>query len=206
MQVRDALDRIDQIHAHLARAEVYRGFRVPAVAFVGALGLLAAAVQPYLPAAARGTGFVAYWAAVAAAGALLGTAAGVRSYFVREDEFDRRRTRKVLVQMLPCVVAGGAVTAGITRSAPEFVAWLPGLWAVLFGLGVAAAAPYLPPAVRWVGFGYLAAGTTLLFRTDPAADPSGWAVGLVFGAGHFATAWALWNGEPKHGEESDGTG
>src|SRR5262245_38683079 len=111
VQVHDALDRHDQIHAQLDRAEVYRGFRVPAVALVGVLGLSAAAIQPHVDGVERGTGFVTSWAVVAAVGGLVGTAAGVRSYLVREDAFDRRRTRRVLAQFLPCIVAGGAVTA-----------------------------------------------------------------------------------------------
>src|SRR5262245_22650203 len=111
MQVRDALDRIDQIHAQLDRAEVYRGFRVPAVTVVGAIGLLAAAVQPFVPEVESGSGFVSYWAVVAAVGAVVGTAAGARSYCMREDAFERRRTRRVLTQMLPAVLAGAALTA-----------------------------------------------------------------------------------------------
>ena len=75
MQVRDALDRLEQIHDHLSRAEVYRGFRVPAVAGVGALAVAAAAAQHTVPAAAEGVGFVWFWVAVAAIGALTGTAA-----------------------------------------------------------------------------------------------------------------------------------
>ena len=41
MEVRDALDRLDRIHEQLTKGEVYRGFRVPAVALVGCVGLLA---------------------------------------------------------------------------------------------------------------------------------------------------------------------
>jgi hypothetical protein len=199
MHVREALDRLDQIHDQLARAEVYRGFRVPAVAAVGVLGLLAAAVQPLVPDTAAGLGFVWYWVAVAGAGGLIGTAAALHGYVYREDEFDRRRTRRVMAQFLPCLLAGGAVTAGLAR-APELVSFLPGLWAVLFGLGVVAARPHLPPAIGLVGLGYVVAGAALLLRAVPGAEPSGWAVGGVFGAGHLATALVLWHGVRRDGE------
>jgi hypothetical protein len=203
MRVDEALDRLDAIHAQLDRAAVYRGFRVPAVAAVGCVGLAAAAAQPLVPEAGRGVGFVLYWVAVAAVGGILGTAAGVRSYVLREDEFDRRRTRRVLVQFLPCLLAGGAVTVAVARGAPDFVPFLPGVWAAVFGLGVVAAAPFLPPAVGPVGLAYVALGVILCLRTDPAADPSGWAVGGVFGLGHFATALALWHGRPAAKEIDD---
>jgi hypothetical protein len=70
---------------------------------------------------------------------------------------------------------------------------LPGLWAVVFGLGVFATRPYLPRAVGWVGLYYLTAGAFLLGRS-PFAELSGWSVGGVFGLGQLATALVLyWN-------------
>jgi hypothetical protein len=188
MHVRDALDRLDQIHDHLTRSEVYRGFRVPAVASVGVLALAAAALQPLAP----GVGFVWYWVVVAGVGALIGTAAAVHAYAYREDDFARRRTRRVMAQFLPCLVAGGAVTVALARAGPEFVALLPGLWAVLFGLGVVAARPHLPSAIWLVGLGYAAVGVVLLLRASATADPTPWSVGGVFGIGHLATAAILW--------------
>ena len=187
MEVRDALDRLDRIHDHLTRAEVYRGFRVPAVALVGCVGLLAAAAQPWV---VRGGGaFVWFWSAVGAAGVLIGLGAAARSYFFGEDDFERRRTRRVMGQFLPCVLAGALLTVSLGR-ADAFVPLLPGAWAVLFGLGVVAVRPHLPPAVGLVGVAYVLAGG-LLLAWRPAA-PSGWSVGGVFGAGHLATALVLW--------------
>ncbi|HEY2784141.1 MAG TPA: hypothetical protein VGJ05_04125 [Fimbriiglobus sp.] len=192
MQLQDAMDRLDQIHGHLTRSEVYRGFRVPTVALVGAVAILAAGVQAKLPGIRDGSGFVGYWVAVAGIGGLLGTAAGVRSYFFREDEFARRRSRRVLFQFGPCLLAGGAVTVGVMQAGPGLVAFLPGIWGVVFGLGMIAACPYLPRAVGPVGLGYVVAGSVLLICVRPATLPSAWAVGGLFGAGHFATALALW--------------
>ena len=191
MRAQDAIDRLGLIHDQLARAEVYPGFRPTAVALVGAAGLLAAAAHPLIPAAQSGGGFVAYWLAVAGVGATLGFAAAARSYARDEDALSRRRTRRVMAQFLPSLLAGAAVTVGVCRAGPELVSLLPGLWAVLFGLGIVAARPHLPAGVWWVGGGYVAAGAALLIAADPAAGPSGWAVGGVFGVGHLATAAVL---------------
>lgn len=188
MRAQDAIDRLGLIHDHLARAEVYPGFRPPAVALVGALGLLAGAAHPHVPAARAGDGFVLYWFAVAAAGAAVGFAAAARTYALEEDDFARRRTRRVMAQFLPCLAAGAAVTVGI---GPDFAYLLPGLWAVVFGLGLVAARPHLPAGVWAVGVGYVVAGAALLVVADPGAAPSGWAVGGVFGVGHAASAVAL---------------
>jgi hypothetical protein len=195
MNVRDAIDRVDQIHDQLARSEVYRGLRVPAVALVGVLGIVAAVVQTRLPGAASGIGFVYYWVGVAGVGGMLGVAVGLRAYLFREDEFARRRTRRVIFQFAPCLIAGAAATAGVVRGGPELVALLPGLWAMMFGLGVIAVSPYLPPGVGAIGFGYVMAGATLLLKGTASAEPPAWAVGGVFGVGHLATALALWHGE-----------
>jgi hypothetical protein len=191
VHVREALDRLDQIHEQLARSEVYRGFRVPAVAAVGLLALVAAAVQSKTPAVSAGTGFVWFWVAVAVVGGLLGSAAAVHAYLVREDDFSRRRTRQVLAQFSPCVLAGAAVTLGVARDA-QLVALLPGLWAVVFGLGVIATRPHLPRGMGLVGLAYVTAGAALLLRVMPGDAPSGWAVGGVFGVGHLLTALVLW--------------
>jgi len=96
MQVRNALDQLDLIHEHLTRSEVYRGLRVPAVALVGVLAFVAAAGQQFVPNAATVTGFVAYWVVVAAVCGLIGTTTAVHLYATREDEFARRRTRRVM--------------------------------------------------------------------------------------------------------------
>ncbi len=195
MHVREALDRLDAIHDHLARAEEYRGFRTAAVALTGALGLMAAAVEPLL-AGPGAEGFVVYWVAVAAVGAAVSGGPALFAHARTEDDFARRRTRRVLGQFLPCVLAGGAVAAGFVRGGPDLVAFLPGVWAVVFGLGVVAARPFLPPGVALVGPFYLLAGCLLVGR-PPAAEQMGWAVSGVFGVGHLGTALALAGGRKE---------
>lgn len=197
MEVRDALDQLDRIHDQLTRAEVYRGFRVPAVALVGCVGLLAAVGQAWVVAPGDAAAFVWYWSAIGAAGVLVGFGAAVRSYLFREDDFERRRTRRVMGQFLPCVLAGGLLTVALART-EAFVPLLPGVWAVVFGLGVVAVRPHLPRAVAFIGLAYILAGGLLLAWLPP--EPSGWSVGGVFGIGHLVTAFVL----RQVGEESNG--
>ena len=196
MHVHEALDRLDQIHDQLARSEVYRGFRVPAVAAVGGLAFAAAAAQPMIPAASAGTGFAWFWVAVAAAGGLLGSAAAIHAYLMREDDFSRRRSRQVFAQFSPCVLAGAAITLGLERD-PQLAGLLPGVWAVVFGLGIVATRPHMPRGMGLVGLVYVTAGAALLLRATPGDTPSGWAVGGVFGAGHLLTALVLWRAKEE---------
>jgi hypothetical protein len=177
---------------------VYRGFRVPAVFAVGVIGLLAALAQPHVPSTSEGIGFVWYWVGVACVGGVIGGATAVRSYLLREDEFDRRQTRRVMGQFFPCVVVGAALTATAVRHGPELIPLLPGVWAAVFGLGIIATRPFVPRAVGAVGVWYLLVGVAMVLQL--ASLPSHWAVGGVFGLGHFATAWILWR---DLGEDDD---
>ncbi len=191
MRVNDALGQIAQIHDHLARAEQYRGFHPFAVAGSGLVGLVAAVIQPWLIPADDPAAFIRFWLVVAAVGGGVGVSRAVDAYLRREDEFARRRTRRVVGQFLPCVAAGLCVTLALGRAGGGLVSYLPGLWAVLFGLGVFAARPYLPRAIGWVGLFYLAAGGALLAAAPAEFDRAGWLIGLVFAVGQTATAFVL---------------
>src|SRR6185437_11736127 len=108
-------------------------------------------------------------------------------------------------QFLPCVLAGGLVTAALARGAPESVALLPGLWAVLFSLGVFASCRLLPRATFWVGAYYLFAGVLALAfgRGEHALSP--WVMVGCFGVGQAGAAVILyWSLERDRGERQTG--
>ncbi len=197
MEVRDALDQLDRIHDQLTKGEVYRGFRVPTVALIGAMGLLAAVAQRWIVPTGDTLAFVWYWSIIGGTGVTLGFAAAVRSYLFREDDFERRRTRRVMGQFLPCVLAGGLLTVALART-DGFVPLLPGMWAVVFGLGIVAVRPHLPRAVGFVGIAYVLAGGMLIAWLP--SEPPGWCVGGVFGVGHLFTAIALRSTPEYHNE------
>jgi hypothetical protein len=201
MNVRNALEQLEQIHDQITRSEVYRGFRVPAVVIVGILAFAAAGAQQFLPDAQTPAGFVIYWVTVAGACGFIGTATAVHLYAVREDGFARRRTRRVLAQFSPCIFAGAVVSVVVAR-VPECVVFLPGLWGMIFGLGIIASRPHLPPGIGLVGLWYTAAGAAFLLRSIPKEAPSGWAVGVEFGVGHLLTALVLW----RNAEETSDDG
>src|SRR5437870_4343868 len=136
MQFAEALSQISEIHGHLAKGEVYRGFRPFPVALSGACGLAAIGLQGRFVAADDPIGVVVFWLSVAVIGGFVGGSETLYKYVFHEDAFTRRRTRRVVGQFVPCLVAGSAVTAALTRSGGSLVPLLPGLWAILFGLGL----------------------------------------------------------------------
>jgi hypothetical protein len=196
--VSEAMDRISEIHEHLAKCEMYRGFRPVPVALSGLVGLLAAAFQPRIVPAGDAHAFLRYWIAAACVCGAVGVSEIAFNYLAHEDLFARRRTRHVTGQVIPSLLAGAAATIALGRNA-DLIALLPGIWAIVFGLGVFAARPYAPRASGWVGLYYLCAGTCLLLTASGAAPLSGWRVGIVFGVGQAAVALVLyWNLERKN--------
>jgi hypothetical protein len=88
-------------------------------------------------------------------------------------------------------VAGATVTYVIVKFAREQVWMLPGLWAVIFSLGVFASRRLLPAATFWVAAFYLLAGLAMLARgQEHALSP--WFMGGTFGAGQFLAAGILY--------------
>lgn len=196
MEYSKALSQISEIHGHLAKVEVYRGFRSLPVALSGVVGVAAAALAPRFLDTPDFTAALRYWIVAGVICGLVGCAETAFNYVVREDEFARRRSRKVLGQFLPGLFAGLALSWCIARSDATHIALLPGLWGMVFGLAIFAARPYLPRASGWVALWYLSAG--LLWVALPPADPIrfGWVIAATFGIGQWGAALVLfWNVE-----------
>jgi hypothetical protein len=194
MELRDALTQISEIRRQMARTEVFRGYRAVPVAFSGVLALGAAAIQAAwianpqeeLPA------YLALWVGAAVASTVgAGTEMILRA---RQSLSPWRReiTWLAVEQFLPCLVAGGLLTLVLVRFAPESLWMLPGLWQILYSLGVFASCRLLPRATFVVAVFYLATGLTSLALARGPAALSPWAMGLPFGIGQLLAATVLY--------------
>jgi len=189
-----ALEQIAEIHEHLAKTEVYRGWRSLPVACSGLVGLLAALWQAVTGAPADARTFTLYWIAVGIVALVIGCSEIVWHYLVYATPGERRRSRQVIGQFVPALVAGAMATGAVVRFNPAFAGLLPGLWALFFGVAVFAARPFVPRASGWVGLYYWTAGLVLLWRAPDAGVLSPWAVGGTFGVGQlFASAALYWS-------------
>lgn len=201
MELREALSQIAEIRAKVAATQQFRGYRAAPVAAAGVLALFAAAAQPFLVAnpAADLNRYLGLWLTTAVLGAAAaGVRIAVRDWFDGRT-LDRELTRLAVGQFVPCLVAGALVTLAVARHAPEAGWMLPGLWQILFALGVFASCRLLPKATAWVGVFYLVTGTLNLVVCQGERAFAPWAMGLPFGLGHFATAAILyWNLERDH--------
>ena len=183
MDLRQALRQISEIHSHVSRGEVYRGYRAVPAALAGAIAVLAAAGQPWIVQTSAPRTFVAYWVAIAALTAAAGGGRNLYNYLFYEDPQDRRRTRTVVGQFAPSLVAGALATAAAAAAGDTAIALLPGLWTLLFGMGIFASRPYLPRLTGFVALFYFAAGALLLGLARSGASLNPWGMGLSFGLG-----------------------
>jgi hypothetical protein len=194
MELDEALGRIDQIHAQLARSETFRGFRSVTVGFSGILGLVVSGIQgARLPQpTVQVTEYLQLWIGAALLSICVVAAELVYRGLVIDSPRKRHLTILTIRQFAPCLVAGAAITAVVGRNALEAAWMLPGLWAICFALGVFACSRLLPRAIVWIGVHYLVAGTfCLTFGPGPHAL-SPWMMVGTFGIGQLASAFILY--------------
>ena len=191
MEIQKALDQISEIHGHLAKTDVYRGYKAVPVGLSGVLAIVAAVLQTRVGAASTPAAFAYYWVAVAGAAIALAGAGIVYGYIREESGPARRRTRVVVGQLLPCMAAGVLVTAVLLRF-ERGIGLLPGLWAILFSLGMFASRPYLPRITGWVALYYLASGAALLGLCMRGLSLSPWGMGVTFGFGQVLAGTVLY--------------
>lgn len=191
-----ALVDIGAIRSQLARGAVFRGYGPATVSATGVLALAAAAAQAlWLPRpAADVAAFLALWVGVAALSALvIGVETVTRSRRLHSGLADAM-IHAAIEQLIPAGAAGALATVVIVQASPEAVWLLPGLWQILFGLGIFASSRALPRQVFGAGVWYLAAGLACLAFAKGDAALSPWAMGVPFGLGQLLTAALLHRG------------
>jgi hypothetical protein len=193
MELSQALAQVSEIREQLARTEVFRGYRSLTVGFSGVVGVAAAVIQAaWLPRATEDVGgYITLWGAAAAVNvAVVGIEMGLRARRAR-TALARQTTLFAIEQFLPCLAAGALVTVVIATRAIDSSWMLPGLWAVIFSLGVFASCRLLPRLVFWVGLWYLTCGVLTLFWGQGDAALSSWSMAVSFGGGQLLAALVL---------------
>jgi hypothetical protein len=188
-----ALVDIGRIREQLARGSEFHGYGPATVAMTGVLALAAASAQPWWvhDPALQVMRYLQLWAI---------TAAFSFGFIVLEAIFRSRRAhggmaltmlQSALEQFLPAIVAGGLLTIVLPAAAPASSWLLPGLWQLIFSLGVFASCRLLPRAIFVVGLWYLFCGLSCLALLGEAKSFSPWAMGIPFAVGQFLVAGVL---------------
>jgi hypothetical protein len=187
-----ALLDINFVRGHIARTTQFEGYGPLTLAATGLLALAVAALQARLPMPAHGRAFefIGIWCAVAAvAVTLIGVEAIVRSRRLHGG-MALEMLQSAIEQFLPAITAGVLLTFALARWSPASLWMLPGLWQIVFSLGVFSTARILPKPVFIVGIWYL--GCALACLALGQGEPlSPWSMGIPFGGGQLLVACIL---------------
>jgi hypothetical protein len=193
-ELQQALSEIHSIRSQVAHGTEFRGYGPASIAASGVLALLVAAAQMQWmakPARADFTVWLGVWAGTAVVAVLLtGIETFARSRRVHVG-FAREMVQSAVAQFLPAVMVGFLLTVALMRAAPEEAWMLPGLWELIFSLGVFASCRFLPWQMFAVGVWYLAAGLFCLAAASATRTLSPWAMGIPFGVGQLLVAAVL---------------
>jgi hypothetical protein len=203
MDLREALTQIAEIRQQVAQTETFRGYRAAPVALSGVLAWVAAGLQAWLlpePTNHLGAWLTLWIGAALCSLAITSVAIALHCWHAR-SALTRTLASLAVGQFVPCIVAGGLLTAVFWLHVPQALWMLPGLWAILFSLGIFASFRLLPRATFLVGIYYLAAGILCLAWAQNEHAFSLWAMALPFGIGQLLAAGILyWTLERPYGE------
>jgi hypothetical protein len=193
-ELQRALSEIHSIRNQVARGTEFRGYGPASIALSGILAIVVAAAQSQWTTKHRKTDLAAWlavWTGTAAVSLLLtgiDTFARARRVHVG---FAREMVQSAVEQFLPAVMVGFLLTVVILEVAAQECWMLPGLWELIFSLGVFASCRFLPRQMFAVGVWYLAAGLFCLAAASVTRTLSPWMMGIPFGVGQLLVAAVL---------------
>jgi hypothetical protein len=187
-----ALGDISSMRRQIARSTEFRGYGPTTLAATGVLALLAAGAQAlWVPDPANHVGiYLGIWIWTAAvAAALIGAQSFTRTRRFHSGLADEM-IRMAIEQFLPSVIAGALITIVLVRYVPAALWLLPGMWQVVFSLGVFSSCRFLPRPMVAAGAWYLLTGLVCIACGDSRAL-SPWAMGIPYGIGQLLVAGIL---------------
>ena len=198
-----ALAEIKHIRCQVARDTQFRGYGPASVAASGVLALLVAALQSHwLRNEMDFRTFAAVWIATAVLSLTMVT---IQTMFRARRVHSGLATEMVLAaaeQFLPALVIGTLLTAVVLGAAPREAWMLPGLWQLLFSLGVFASCRFLPRLTFAVGVWYLISGLTTLVMQAESPTLLPWTMGIPFGVGQLLVAAVFEYGYERYDEQA----
>ncbi len=198
-----ALSEINAIRSQIARSTEFRGYGPATLAATGMLALIAAFAQSiWLPDPAANTpAYLALWTATAAFSfGIIALEMVTRTRRIHSD-LAQEMIVSAAENFLPAAVAGAALSIVLWQTAPQALWMLPGLWQIIYALGVFASCRFLPRAMWVAGAWYLTTGLWCL-GSAPGGDPlSPWAMGLPYGVGQLIIGFVLQSSPKGRGHD-----
>jgi hypothetical protein len=198
-----ALGDISSIRRQMAHSTQFRGYGPATLAATGIFAILAASLQStclqdpanHIPA------YLSIWISTAVlSAALTGVQMYTRTRRIHSGLSDEM-IRMAVEQFLPAVGAGLLITITLVRFVPAVFWMLPGLWQVIFSLGIFSSCRFLPRPMAAAGAWYLLTGLVCIALGDNRALAP-WTMGLAYGAGQLLVAGILFVATPEGTDES----
>ncbi len=191
--LRQALADIDAIRSQVARSTQFRGYGPRSTAMSGLLAIAVASMQAsWLSTSERSSGmFVSIWVVTAAVALGISAWETITRARRMHEGCAREMMHAAVEQVTPALAAGMLLTAVLLRIAPQAAWMLPGLWSLIFSLGIFASCRFLPRPMFAAGVWYLAAGLICLSLENGAHSISAWTMGVPFGVGQLLVAAVL---------------
>jgi hypothetical protein len=190
-----ALEDLSYIRRTMAGAASFTDVPGWGLVLIGSLALGAAFIAGRQPTPER---WLLVWLTTAMIAASSGTALMLRKMRRRVRSADAPLltppARKFLLAFWPAVIAGAVLTFALVQPgdgapiAPDRAALLPGLWLLLYGVGVATAGAHSVRPVPLMGLGFLLLGTLTLLAPTFSGDV---AMATGFGGLHIAAGLVI---------------
>jgi hypothetical protein len=181
-----ALVDIRNIRRQVAQTTEFRGYGPATLSATAIVALLASAVQSHwLPEpATHPVQYVALWLGTGVfCAALIAIQMLTRANRFHSGMADEM-VRMAVVQFLPAAIAGAVLPFVLLHVTPSVFWMLPGLWQIIFSLGVFASCRCLPRPMLLVGVWFLVTGFTCIALGDiralaPATMSIAYTVGMA---------------------------
>lgn len=197
MNINNAMDQVDEIHKHLSRSEVFRGYRAMTAVTIAIVAILTALYQTYIKKPENNIDFIFQWIIIAAAMALLTAGSIAVEYIIKGSNFEKKQTIRVFSQFAPSLIIGFGITMLFIHYRIKALEVLPAIWAILFSMGIFAMRPFLPRFIGYVGLFYLLSGCMLIRMVPMHTSLTPMAMGFTFGVGHLFAALILYLGKER---------
>lgn len=207
MDSQRAVEHLQEIRTLMERSAVYRRALAPVTLIIGLWGTLAAGAAWALRIRSSAA-FVLYWFAISGV-ALVCAFLLIRWQALKEAEpFWSPPMRRVVQALGPPLFIG--LVVGLLVALPHGSAilsawWLPPAWMVLYGSALHAAGFFMERGIKWFGWGFVLAGSGMLFWVNSLGSGSGWPslveahwlMGGAFGGLHLAYSVYLYFTEER---------
>lgn len=213
MNLHQALSDISEIKAQLERTQSHRGFRSLATVLSGFVAVGTSTILNRCTGSFRADHFVEVWIVVALIAIMLAVSEMLIRTKLSSSNLHWTMHKNLGQQFAPALLVGGVITWYLCgQRLPFFYSlndpnlplhWaadlkhlLPGVWGMLYGLGIVACVQHLPAAARWIALWFIVGGVICLVLDQHSTFRLNQQMAILFGGGQVLLGAVLfWNME-----------